>query len=31
MEMRLLAREFFVAEQLTLADIALVAYTRVAP
>lgn len=30
MEMRLLAREFFVAEQLTLADIALVAYTRVA-
>ncbi|GGH03351.1 glutathione S-transferase [Glycocaulis albus] len=30
MEMRLLAREYFVAEQLTLADIALVAYTRVA-
>lgn len=30
MEMRLLARDFFVAEQLTLADIALVAYTRVA-
>lgn len=30
MEMRLLARDFFVAETLTLADIALVAYTRVA-
>lgn len=30
MEMRLLSRDFIVAEQLTLADIALVAYTRVA-
>jgi glutathione S-transferase len=30
MEMRLLSREFIVADTLTLADIALVAYTRVA-
>jgi glutathione S-transferase len=30
MEMRLIARDYFVGEQLTLADIALVAYTRVA-
>ncbi|MBO6796779.1 glutathione S-transferase family protein [Maricaulis sp.] len=30
MEMRLLSRDFIVAEQLSLADIALVAYTRVA-
>ncbi len=30
MEMRLIAREFFVGERLSLADIALVAYTRVA-
>ncbi|MEE2567007.1 glutathione S-transferase family protein [Hyphobacterium marinum] len=31
MEMRLMAREFFVGEGLTLADLALVAYTRTAP
>lgn len=31
MEMRLMAREFMVGETLSLADIALVAYTRVAP
>tara|TARA_R110002072_G_scaffold182916_3_gene339173 strand:+ start:1789 stop:2412 length:624 start_codon:yes stop_codon:yes gene_type:complete len=31
MEMRLMAREFFVGEALSLADIALAAYTRVAP
>jgi glutathione S-transferase len=30
MEMRLIAREFFVGDRLSLADIALVAYTRVA-
>jgi len=30
MEMRLIARDYFVGEQLSLADIALVAYTRVA-
>jgi glutathione S-transferase len=30
MEMRLIARDFFVHEQLSLADISLVAYTRVA-
>jgi glutathione S-transferase len=30
MEMRLLSRDFIVGERLTLADIALVAYTRVA-
>lgn len=30
MEMRLVARDFFVGEQMTLADIGLVAYTRVA-
>lgn len=30
MEMRLMAREFFVGEEMTLADVALVAYTRVA-
>jgi len=30
MEMRLMAREFFVGEALSLADLALVAYTRVA-
>ncbi|OLF74014.1 glutathione S-transferase [Maricaulis sp. W15] len=30
MEMRLLSRDFIVRDQLTLADIALVAYTRVA-
>jgi glutathione S-transferase len=30
MEMRLIAREFFVGDGLSLADIALVAYTRVA-
>lgn len=30
MEMRLLSRDFIVADRLTLADIALVAYTRVA-
>lgn len=31
MEMRLMARDFFVGDTLSLADIALVAYTRVAP
>ncbi|MEE2526225.1 glutathione S-transferase family protein [Hyphobacterium sp. HN65] len=30
MELRLMARDFFVGETLTLADVALVAYTRVA-